>query len=71
MPQRLRTRPQIPREIAPGVFATTNQLIIDASKTQAAYNEKAAGSENPAPNPPPPANENDEAGGEAGDSVPQ
>lgn len=71
MPQRLRSRPLVPREIAPGIFATTNQLIIDASKAQNPYNKKAEGAQDPTHNSPPPSDENDEKGGTAGDTVPQ
>lgn len=73
MPQRLRTRPLVPREIAPGIYATTNQLIIDASKQAAAHNTNPPkGENNPEEgHPTPTTNENDEEGGTQGHAVSQ
>lgn len=74
MPQRLRTRPLVPREIAPGIYATTNQLIIDASKQAATEHQNPSeGHQNPEEGQPsvPPTDENDEEGGQTGHPVTQ
>jgi len=44
-PTRIRSRPTLPREIAPGIYATTNYLIIDAAKREVEAHKAQEGKE--------------------------